>query len=178
MPTDPATVRARADLDVFISRFTPAIAALVRSVLARMRAHLPGATELVYDKNNALVVGFGPTERPSDAWFSVVAYPTRVRLFVLQGVELVEAGGDPHGLLEGGGGVVRSFRIDDAARLGERAVVALVRRAVAQSGKRWDRRAPARTIIRAVAARQRQRRPTPAATARSARPAPPFRTRD
>ena len=54
-------------LATFIERYTPEIGALARAVLARMRALVPGAVELVYDNYNALVIGFGPTERASDA---------------------------------------------------------------------------------------------------------------
>ena len=46
-----------------------------------MRARLPGATELVYDTYNALAIGFGPSEKASDAIFSIVLYPRYVTLF-------------------------------------------------------------------------------------------------
>ena len=41
-------------LDSFIDRFTPEVAALARTCLAKMRARLPSATQLVYDNYNAL----------------------------------------------------------------------------------------------------------------------------
>jgi hypothetical protein len=34
-----------------------------------MRGYLPGAIELVYDNYNALAIGFGPSEKSSDAIF-------------------------------------------------------------------------------------------------------------
>ncbi len=40
-----------------------------------MRSYLPGATELVYDNYNALAIGFGPSERASEAIFSIALYP-------------------------------------------------------------------------------------------------------
>jgi hypothetical protein len=49
--------------DGFLARFDPPIVALVKGALNRMRKRLPGAVELVYDNFNALVIGFGPTER-------------------------------------------------------------------------------------------------------------------
>src|SRR5688572_16973057 len=55
----------------FIAKFTPPVASLTRAVLAKMRARLPGAVELVYDNYNALVIGFSPTERASEAVFSI-----------------------------------------------------------------------------------------------------------
>jgi hypothetical protein len=72
-------------LDRFLARYKPEIAALARATMAGVRARLPGAVELVYDKANALVVGFGPTEKPSEAVFSVVVFPRWVLIYFLQG---------------------------------------------------------------------------------------------
>src|SRR3954451_2151473 len=94
-------------LQGFIDRFTPEIAARGRAALARMRARLPGAVELVYDNYNALVVGLGPTERPSDALFSIVVYPRHVSLCSLTGASL----DDPAGVLRGDGKLVRHVRL-------------------------------------------------------------------
>jgi hypothetical protein len=149
------TAAARADLAIFIAKFTPEIGALIRSVLARMRARLPGAVEFVYDNYNALVIGYGPTERPSEAWFSVVAYPRRVNLFFLQGARLA----DPDGLLQGDGNQVRHIRLESAETLGTRGVRALMTRAIALSPKKFDKNGPGLTIVRAVSAKQRPRRP-------------------
>src|ERR1039458_9537409 len=66
-------------------------------------ARLPGAVQLVYDNYNALVIGFGPSERASEASFSIVLYPRWVTLFFLQGAGLP----DPRRLLKGSGKVVR-----------------------------------------------------------------------
>ena len=86
-------------LDRFLAKYSPDIAALARAALAKMRARLPGAVEMVYDNYNALVIGFGPNERASDAIFSIVLYPRWVSLFFLQGAGLP----DPRRLLKGSG---------------------------------------------------------------------------
>src|SRR3954468_10951393 len=83
----------------FLSKYSPEIAGEAKKALAAMRRLLPGAIEMVYDNYNALVVGFGPTERPSEAIFSIVLYPEYVSLCFLQGAELQ----DPDGLLRGSG---------------------------------------------------------------------------
>src|SRR4051812_44242525 len=88
---------ARASLDTFIAKYTPELGAVIRSCLARMRARLPGAIEFVYDNTYALVIGYGPTERPSEALFSIAAYPRHVSLCFLWGATLQ----DPDGLLAG-----------------------------------------------------------------------------
>ncbi|HEU0175429.1 MAG TPA: hypothetical protein VFV58_14300, partial [Blastocatellia bacterium] len=59
----------------FIAKYTPEIGARCQATLAKMRDRLPGAIELVYDNYNALVIGFSPTERASDAIFSIALYP-------------------------------------------------------------------------------------------------------
>ena len=54
---------AQRQLDGFIDKFTPDIAALTRRLFERMKSRLPGAVIMVYDNYNALVIGFGPSER-------------------------------------------------------------------------------------------------------------------
>jgi hypothetical protein len=47
-------------LDGFINKYSPEIAASARDILATMRKRLPGAVQMVYDNYNALVIGFVP----------------------------------------------------------------------------------------------------------------------
>jgi hypothetical protein len=123
-----------------------------------MRELLPGAHELVYDNYNYLVVGFDPTERPSDAVFSVVVHPVRVSLCFLQnGVGLP----DPEGLLRGSGRRVRNVLLPDAATLDEPAVRDLMGHALARASLPFDPFQPNRLIIRSISAKQRPRRPAP-----------------
>lgn len=61
---------AQRQLDSFLDKYTPEVAGFARSALVKMRKLVPGAIEMVYDNYNWLVVGFGPTERPSEAIFS------------------------------------------------------------------------------------------------------------
>src|SRR5438270_9430930 len=105
----------------FLAKYHPRIQREARAALRTMRARLPGAVELVYDNYNALVVGFGPTERASDAVFSIALYPRWINLFFLNGATLP----DPHQRLKGGGKRVRSIVLETAATLDEPAVQAL-----------------------------------------------------
>jgi hypothetical protein len=143
-------------LQGFIDRFAPEIAALGRDVLARMRARLPNAIQLVYDNYNGLVIGFGPSERPSDAIFSVVLYARSVGLAFLQGAALTE---DPHGLLQGAGTVARHIPLPDPALLDTPAVQALIAHALDRAKEPMDPTQPGRLIIQSVSAKQRPRRP-------------------
>ena len=137
------------------AKFSPEVRTVARGAIARMRRRLPGAIEFVYDNYNALVMGFGNTERPSDAIFSLVLYPRHVTLCFLEGVALQ----DPDGLLRGEGSRVRHIRLADASTLDVPAVQRLMDDAVAESGARFDGRARRKMVIRAVSAKQRSRRP-------------------
>src|SRR5215469_10063831 len=96
-------------LDSFLKKYDPKIAATARRALAKMRKRLPGAVEIVYDNYNALAIGFGPNEKASLAIFSIALYPRWVNLFFLQGAELP----DPARRLQGSGKVVRNVRLED-----------------------------------------------------------------
>ena len=109
----------KAQLDGFLVKFTPEIAARARRVLAKMRQRLPGAVELVYDNYNALAIGFSPSERVSEAIFSIAVFPRNVSLFFLQkGIALP----DPSHRLEGSGKVVRHVKLKDAGELDDPAI--------------------------------------------------------
>jgi hypothetical protein len=146
----------QAQLDTFIDKYTPEIAALARACLAKMRARLPGATQLVYDNYNALVVGFGPSEKTSHAIFSVAVYPRWVNLFFLQAATKLP---DPNRLLKGSGNVVRSITIQSASELDQPAVQELIATALKRAVQPIDPAAPGRLVIRSISAKQRPRRP-------------------
>ena len=137
----------------FLSRFDSDIVLLARGALTRVRRQVPGAMELVYDNFNALVIGFGPSERASEAVFSLAIYPRWVNLFFLQGAKLH----DPARMLKGAGRVVRHIRLSDARILGEPAVRDLMTRALAQAPVPIAPGSRRRMVIRAVSAKQRPR---------------------
>lgn len=140
-------------LEEFVARFSPEIAGRARAALATMRKRLPGAFELVYDNAYALVVGFGPSERPSEALFSIAIYPKKVSLCFLYGVDVP----DPEGLLQGSGNQVRHIRIEDERTLEKRGIRALIKAAVEVAGNPYAG-ARGRTIVRAVSKNRRPRR--------------------
>jgi hypothetical protein len=142
-------------LAIFIRRFTPPIAKRARAALAILRKRLPGAFELVYDNAYALVIGFGPTERPSEALFSLAIYPQKLSLCFLRGARLH----DPDGLLAGGGHQVRFIRLDDDATLRRHSVRALMLAAVVDAGVTFEGTLRGRTILRAISKKRRPRRP-------------------
>jgi len=149
----------RKQLNGFLNRYEPAIAARARASIALLRKRLPTATQLVYDSYNALAIGFGPSDRASEAIFSVAVYPRWVSLFFLQGATLP----DPEGLLRGGGKRVRHIVLNDAKALQMPAVEALISAALMAAKKPLDSNAKRSLLIKSVSAKQRARRPSPAA---------------
>lgn len=139
----------------FLARFSPEIVTLVKSALVRMRKRVPGAVELVYDNYNALVIGFGPSERASQAVFSLAIYPRWVNLFFLQGAKLE----DPGKLLKGSGDVVRHLLLSSPKLIDEPGVRDLMDRALALAPGAIDPKARRRMVIRSVSAKQRPRKP-------------------
>jgi hypothetical protein len=138
----------------FLAKFSPDVRSVATAALAKMRKRLPGAIEIVYDNYYALVVGFGPSERPSDAIFSLAIYPRHVTLCFLYGVELE----DPEKLLAGGGNQVRHIRLASASDLDRPAIQSLMTQAVNGADTPFDPRARQRMIIRMVSKKQRPRR--------------------
>ena len=151
MPESP-----EAQLDTFLDKYTPAIAAQARAILARMRERLPGAVQIVYDNYNALAIGFGPSERASEAIFSIALYPRWVTLFFLQGVGLP----DPAHLLKGSGKVVRHIVLKSPEDLDLPPIRALMSAALHRAQAGIDPAAPGQLVIRSISAKQRPRRPT------------------
>ena len=142
-------------LDGFIEKFTPEIAAQARTALAWMTARLPGATIPVYDNYNALAIGFGPSGRVRDIVFSLAVYPRWVSLFLARGRELA----DPHGLLAGEGGVMRHIRLVPATLIEDPRVEALISAALARADPPIDPAAAGGIVIKSISATQRPRRP-------------------
>ena len=159
---DLSTAEAQRQLDSFLAKYAPDVEAFARRALARMRKLVPGAVEMVYDNYNWLVIGFSPTERPSDAIFSLVLPPGGVTLCFLQGAGLP----DPARLLQGSGNVVRNIRlytsgVADAKVLDDPAALSLISVALNRAKVPMPANARRKLVIRAVSSKQRPRRPDP-----------------
>ena len=150
-----ATKSPEAQLDRFLDAFTPEIAVFARVALSKMCKRLPHAVEMVYDNYNALACGFGPTEKTSEAIFSIAVFPKNVSLFFLQGASLP----DPKGLLQGEGNVVRYIRLEDEKTLDRTDVKAMMATAMKMAKEAFDEKTKYRLVIKSVSAKQRPRRP-------------------
>lgn len=142
------------ELDGFIAKYTPDIAAQAHAAIARMRLRLPHATVLVYDNYNALAVGFGADEKAANIILSITVYPRWVTLFFMYGVGL----DDTEGLLEGTGTQVRSVRLSAPEMLDDPRIEALIANAIARAEVPPNPKAAGEIIIKSVSAKQRPRR--------------------
>jgi hypothetical protein len=152
--TDRAAERQIAE---FIGKYSPGMAVSIRAARAKMRALFGHGYELVYDNYNALVFGYSATQRTSDAFVSIAAYPRWVTLFFLAGTALE----DPDQLLEGSGTQVRSIRLEAAGRLDDPGVRRLIARSTAPWSVKFAAAGSLTTVIKSVSARQRPRQIAP-----------------
>jgi hypothetical protein len=146
---------AEAQLDGFIDKFTPEVAALTRALLAKAKARIPGATIMVYDNYNALAIGFGPTDKAGQAILSLAVMPRWVTLCFLWGVHL----SDPHNVLKGSGSRVRNVRLMTPEAFDDPRIQALIGEALETAEPPIDPAGEQRLIIKSISAKQRRRRP-------------------
>jgi hypothetical protein len=145
----------QAQLDGFLAKYDPEIAARAKAAIERLHRRIPQATRLVYDNYNALGVGFCPEDRTSSAILSIVAYPRWVSMFFLQGAGLP----DPNGILKGKGSTVRHVVLADADELDRPDLAALIDLALANARTPLPETGVGPLIIKSISARQRPRRP-------------------
>lgn len=145
---------AEIQLTRFIGKFTPAMQEQIRACRAALRQRLPNAVELVYDNYNFFVIGYGPTTKSSEAWFSLTADRNGTSLVFLQrGPELP----DPHQLLRGAGKKVRSISLTGPETLTRPEVEALIQAELELASIPPTQAAGPALIIKSVSAKQRPR---------------------
>ena len=150
----PKPADAEKQLKSFIDKFEPKQQTLIRAVRKALRKRFPTANEFVYDNYNFFVIGYGPTERPSDCIVSMFAGANSLGLCFLWGAKLP----DPKKILRGSGNQTRSIRLESADVLARPEVEALISAAVAQAKAPMATSGRGKLIIRSVSAKQRPRR--------------------
>ena len=150
----PTPADAEKQLTTFIDKFEPQYQALIRAVRKALRKRLPSANELAYDNYNFFVIGYGPTERPSDCILSIAAGANGVGMCFIRGASLP----DPHKILLGSGKQTRFLRIPSAEVLDRPEVESLIAAAAAKSKAPLPPKGKRKLIIRSVSAKQRSRR--------------------
>jgi len=150
----PAADDPEARLEQFIEKFEPDRQTLIRAIRRKLRKRFPTATEMAYDNYNFFVIGYSPTERPSDAVVSIAAAANGVGLCFIQGARLP----DPQKVLVGSGKQTRFIRLPSAAVLDRPEVKALLAAAAADSKRPFPSSGRGKLVIRSVSAKQRPRR--------------------
>lgn len=121
-PTDAARFTA------LLSRFPPAVIALVKATVPKLRRAVPYSHQVVYEYASSVVVSYGMSERGYEAIVAMSVTANGVQLYFDKTLP------DPKGLLRGTGTKVRSLMLASAADLDRRDVQALIKAAVAQAG--------------------------------------------
>jgi hypothetical protein len=145
---------AENQLEKFIGKFEPTLQRLINSVRKELRRRFPSAHELVYDNYNFFVIGYSPTERPSDSIVSMAAAANGVGLCFIRGASLP----DPKKILLGSGKQTRFIRLESAGVLKRPEVGALLTAAASKADVSLEARGRGKLIIRSVSAKQRPRR--------------------
>jgi hypothetical protein len=138
----------------FIARFSPEVATLIRTSRRALRKRLPTAIEIVYDNYNALAIGFGSSERVSDAIVSLAAYARGVNLYFMYGARLK----DPRKLLRGAGTRGRFIPLGSAKDIDRPEVAALIEAACRLGKVPLPESGRGRLVIKSISAKQRPRR--------------------
>lgn len=161
---------AETQISGFFARYEPAVAKLGKALRAKLRKRLPGLLEIVYlyERQEALVFTYSPTERGIEGLCSLALYPGKVHLAFNRGPQLSKW--DPNKLLEGSGTMVRHVVMTKAADFDRADIQALMTAAIGLSRLRLDPGAKGAVILKAEEQKQRAQR-----AAKAARPASPGR---
>jgi len=148
------TTAPEKQLKGFIDKFEPCHQALIRKVRKALRQKFPAANEIVYDNYNFFVIGYGPTERPSDCFVSMAAAANGVGLCFIRGANLP----DPNKVLRGSGKQTRFIRLESVDVLDRPEVETLLTVAAVRAKAPLPTSGRGRLIIRSVSKKQRPRR--------------------
>ena len=145
---------ARKQLEAFIDKFDSKDRQLIRAVRRAVRTWFPTANELVWDNYNFFVIGYSPTERPSDSIVSIAARANGVGLCFILGANLP----DPKKVLTGSGNQTRFLRLESAGVLARPEVEALIGAAIDRARVPLPANGRGKLIVRSVSAKQLPRR--------------------
>ena len=154
MSTHGKAADAEGQLRGFIEKFESKHQTLIRTVRKALRKRFPTATELAYDNYNFFVIGYGPTERPSDCIISIAAGANGVGLCFIHGASLP----DPEKILLGSGKQTRFIRLESADVLKRPEVQALLAIAADRAKTPLPPSGKGKLVIRSVSIKQRPRR--------------------
>ena len=140
----------------YFAKYEPAMAKLGKTLRAKLRARLPGLSEVVYvyERQNALVISYSPTERGYEGVCTLGLYPNGVRLYFLRGALLSKA--DPNKLLQGRA-AVRYVALNSVADFERAAIEEFMVAALKLANVRLDASAKSSVVVKVAAQKQRAR---------------------
>ena len=145
-----------AQLRSLMEKFDPKDQKLIRSVRSAVRKRLPTVNELLYDYKTFFVIGYSPTDRPTDGIVAIAARPDGVRLYLMN----VPKSADPKKLLSGSGKEARFIRVEAAKQLAHPDVEGLIAAAIDQAKVPLPKKGSGKLVTRTFAGkRQTGRRP-------------------
>lgn len=157
-PPQPETASAASpdtQFSTFLSRFPPAIVALVKQCLPKLRRAIPHSFELVYDYSHSLVVSLSASEKGYEGIVAIAIFPDRLQLYLDKSLP------DPKGLLQGSGTKVRSLTLRAASDLNHADIKALIKAAIKHSGVTVAGTRPAQMIVKS---QSKSKKPKPRKT--------------
>lgn len=139
----------------FFGKYDPAIARLGKALRAKLRARLPGLSEVVYVYANqgSLVIAYSPSGKGYDAPCTLAVEPDCVKLYFAHGPELSKS--DAGKQLQGSGKAVRYVVLGTAADFDREEVQALLSAALKLSKVRPDASAKGSLILKAESQKRR-----------------------
>lgn len=142
----------------FFAQYEPATAKLGKALRKKLRARLPGMSEVVYvyERQKSLVIAYSPTGQGYEALCSLAVDPRGVRLYFAGGPKLSKS--DPHKLLQGTGGKVRYVVLNSIADYERAEIEALMTAALKLADVRLDADAKGTVILKAAEQKQRASR--------------------
>ena len=154
----------------YFAKYEPTMVKLGKALRAKLRARLPGLSEIVYvyENQNALVISYSPTEHGHEGLCGFKLTPRSMELFFGQGALLSKS--DPSKLLQGSGKTARRVVLNSMADFNRPEIEVLMAAALKLAKLRPDASAKGSVIIKADAQKQR------AARKKAARPASTRRT--
>ena len=154
----------------YFAKYEPTMVKLGKALRAKLRARLPGLSEIVYvyENQNALVISYSPTEHGHEGLCGFKLTPRSMELFFGQGAQLSKS--DPSRLLQGSGKTVRHVVLNSMADFDRPEIEVLMAAALKLAKLRLNAGANGSVIIRAEEQKQRARRASRAPGPTSARP--------
>lgn len=115
----------------------------------------PDSNELIYDNYNALVVGFGLTDKAPDVFCSIAVYANYVNFGFLRGSEIP----DPDKILNGTGSLYRKLSVKDKKEFPQASIKKLMKTAYANAQSQLKEKQTLKGKVMVKSVSEKKKRP-------------------